>query len=266
MGTPSGAGIGELGERATAGLINHMRNAGVAGPQRDMRDRRTATATCSATASACVNRLPAHTRRREDGEPSGGGYDDPGGRHRSAGGFAPPLPGAHCRRTPAAAGDTCRVSYNKTRWRRAPDRCGVAGSGPRAGSWNGSSAEPTTLVNTFPEGSCIADTEDVSPSSGRGHTAASLRASSAATEPTPPAAAWISTVSPAAMRPAPARAPYAVVRTRGAAPAVRRSRPSRALMRPPPPADRTRGRDGDGAGGLRDGDGNGGGRDGPDAR
>lgn len=70
-----------------------------------MRGRRTATAAFSATVSACASGLPAHMRRRGDGESSGGGCDDPAGRHRSAGGFTPPQPGAHQLRTPAAAGD-----------------------------------------------------------------------------------------------------------------------------------------------------------------
>ncbi len=87
-----------------AGLIDHARNAGLGGPERRTRGRRTATAAFSATASACWNRLPAHTRRRGDGEPSGGGDDDPAGRHRSVSGFAPPPPGTRHGRTPAAAG------------------------------------------------------------------------------------------------------------------------------------------------------------------
>lgn len=48
-------------------------------------------------------------------------------------------------------GITYRISDNKTRWRRAPGRCGAAGSGPRAGSWDGSSADVDQIGQAPPE-------------------------------------------------------------------------------------------------------------------
>lgn len=59
-------------------------------------------------------------------------------------------------------GTTCRISDNKKRWRRAPDRCGAAGSVPRAGSWNGSSADGHSGGQGIRVSSCMADTEGFS--------------------------------------------------------------------------------------------------------
>lgn len=137
-----------------AGLVDHTRNPGPGGPERRACGRRTATAACSATASACANRLPAHTRGTRGGEERGSPQEVETTIPR--GDIAVSAASQRCCRARAMGahrpppGSTSRVSDNKTRWRRAPDRCGAAGSGPRAGSWFGSSADVHQVGQELP--------------------------------------------------------------------------------------------------------------------